>query len=78
VSLLTAFLIFGGWLFAAGIIACFFGMVLGFNPDTPSLLVQFADTRDQRHLLDLALAEDREVAELDAVYELPSFGGWRS
>ena len=36
------------------------------------------DDRDRAHLLDLALAEDREVAALDSLYELPAreHPGW--
>lgn len=33
------------------------------------------DDRD-RHLLDVALAEDAVVSELDALYDAPAFGGW--
>jgi hypothetical protein len=87
VTSLLDFVAWGGWLFAAGLIACAVGTVLRFDVDKPPFAIRYADAKDQQRMVALIavqerLAEDREVASLDAQYELPArdhppFGGWR-
>jgi hypothetical protein len=87
VTSLLDFVAWGGWLFAAGLIACAVGTVLRFDVDKPPFAIRYADAKDQQRMVALIavqerLAEDREVASLDAQYELPArdhppFGGGR-
>lgn len=78
-TLLTAFLIFGGWATLAAVLAVLVGMAMGFDPDDPPLLLRYADDRDRRRMVDAAeaasvayLYAEREALELDYVLSLPA------
>jgi hypothetical protein len=70
VTSLLDFVAWGGWLFAAGLIACAVGTVLRFDVDRPPLLCRYADAKDQQRMVALIAVQERRALADDCAPDL--------
>jgi hypothetical protein len=70
VTSLLDFVAWGGWLFAAGLIACAVGTVLRFDVDKPPFAIRYADAKDQQRMVALIAVQERRALDDDRAPDL--------